>query len=140
MSRDFDSERRARHAVREEELGDRTIIVGGEEFTYRAFASYTVLGEISGEREDTADNMIADLEQSLLKMLEPGQEERFLAAIRSQDDPWTFADLIDLVQGVTELLAGRPTQASSPSDGGDAQTSTSSTEDSSSEPAVASAA
>lgn len=138
--RDFDSDRRARHAQREEELGDRTILVGGEQFTYRAFASYTVLGEISGEREETADTMIQDLEQSLLKMLDPGQEERFLKAIRSQEDPFTFADLVDLVQGVTELIAGRPTPASSPSTGGDAQTSTTSTEDSSSEPAVASAA
>lgn len=138
--KDFDTERRERQAAHEEAMGDRSFVVGGETFVYRGSSSYTVLGQIGNDEEMSPTELIGIMEQALLKMIEPGQEERFLAAIRSDTDPLTFGDLTALVRWLTEQQTERPTQAPSPSTSGDVATSTSSTEDSSTEPAVASAA
>ena len=138
--KDFDTERRERHAKREAEMGERTFLLGGETFTFRAASSYTVLGDIGSSEEMSAGDLIAVMEEALVKMLESGQEDRFLSVIRSQEDPLTFSDLTQLVQWLTEAQTERPTIAPSPSTGGDATISTFSTESSSSKPAAVSAA
>lgn len=138
--KDFDTERHERHAAREQDLGDRSFVLGGVTFTYRAVSSYTVMGDIGSDKDMGAAELIGVMEQALLKLIEPGQEEEFLAAIRSEDDPFSFADLTELVQWLTEAQTDRPTQAPSPSTSGDVATSTALKESSSSEPAVASAA
>jgi hypothetical protein len=138
--KDFDTERRERHAAREVEMGDRSFTLGGETFTYRSVVSYTVLEEIAASSDKDGAELISSLEAAILHLLEDGQEERFLKAIRSPDDPFTFADLNDLATWLTEVQVGRPTQAPSLSTTGGAATSTPSTDDSSSPPAVVSAA
>lgn len=138
--KDFDKERRASHAAREKEMADRSFKLGGETFTYRPFVSYTVLQSIAASGEQEGVDLIQSLESAVVALLEDGQEDRFLAVARSQKDPLTFADLNDLCTWLTEAQVGRPMQAPSPSTDGDAKTSTSSTEDSSSKLAEASAA
>ena len=138
--KDFDTERRERHAEREKEMGDRSFILSGKTFVYRANASYTVLEQIAATNDADGGDLIRAMEQSVLELLEPGQEDEFLATIRSKDDPYTFADLNELAEWLTEAQVKRPTLAPLPSTGGDATTPISSTDDSSSKPAEASAA
>lgn len=137
--KDFDAERRERHAEREARMGDRVFILGGEEFTYRATVSYTVLEYIANSGQLDGGDLIANLERGCVDLLEDGQEARFLKVLRSTEDPLSFSDLNDLCTWLTEAQVGRPTLAPSPSTDGDATTSTSSTDDSSSTLAAASA-
>lgn len=137
--KDFDSERQERHAAREKEMGDRTFVLGGEKFTYRATVSYTVLEYIANTGELEGGDLIHNLERGCVDLLDDGQEERFLAVLRSTENPLSFADLNDLCTWLTEAQVGRPTLAPLPSTAGDATTSTSSTDDSSS-PLVAASA
>ncbi len=138
--KDFDSERRERNAEREREMGDRTFTLCGEQFTYLPAVSYTVLEEIASQGDLEGAELIASMEKAVLNFLEPGQEERFLKVARSRTDPLTFADLNDLSTWLTEVQVKRPTPAPSLSTPGAPKTSTSSTDASSSAPAVASAA
>jgi hypothetical protein len=138
--KDFDTERKVRHAEREAEMGDRSFVLGGETFTYRAIVSYTVLEKIAASSEKDGAELIRNLEDAVLDLLEDGQEERFLAVLRSTTDPLNFSDLNELCTWLTEAQVNRPTLAPLPSTAGDATTSTSSTDDSSSQPAAASAA
>lgn len=133
--RDFDTERRERHAKREAEMGDRQILVGGKTFTYKPNVSYTVLEKISDTADLDGSVLIQSLEQSILRLLEPGQEDEFLEVVRSDEDPWTFQDLNDLCTWLTEAQVGRPLPLPSPSLPGDESTTTPSTDDSSSKPA-----
>lgn len=138
--KDFDTGRKERRALRLERMGDRQFKLGGETFTYRDSVSYTVLEKIAASADDDGADLIRVLERAVIELLEDGQEERVLAVLHSTTDPFTFEDLNELVSWLTEVQSGRPTLASSPSTAGDAETETSSTEDSSSRPAVASAA
>jgi hypothetical protein len=138
--KDFDTERRERHAERERMMGERSFVVGGETFYYRAVVSYTVLESIAGSGGLEGAELIHVLERGAVDMLEDGQEERFLAVLRNMDDPLSFNDLNELCFWLTEAQSGRPTLAPLPSTAGDATTSTSSTDDSSSLPAAASVA
>lgn len=138
--KDFDSERKARHDEREASMGDRSFILGGQTFHYRATVSYTVLEKIAASSDQDGAELIRNLEDAILGLLEDGQQDGFLAVIRSTEDPLSFADLNDLCTWLTEAQVNRPTLAPLPSTAGDAKTSTSSTDDSSSLPAAASAA
>lgn len=138
--KDFDAELRENHAKREAEMGDRSFRLGGETFTYRSTVSYTVLEYIANTGELDGGDLIANLERGCVDLLEEGQEERFLAVLRSTSEPLSFTDLNDLCTWLTEAQVNRPTLAPLPSTAGDATTSTSSTDDSSSLPAAASAA
>jgi hypothetical protein len=138
--KDFDTERKERHAEREATMGDRTFILGGETFSYRATVSYTVLERIAASSEQDGAALIRALEEAVIELLEEGQQDRFLAVIRSTEDPLSFSDLNDLCTWLTEAQVNRPTLAPLPSTAGDAKTSTSSTDDSSSPPAAVSAA
>jgi hypothetical protein len=136
--RDFDSGRHERRAEREQ--ADRTFVLGGETFVYRAEVSYTVLEKISEQSEMIGADLIRSIEKSVVELLEPGQEERFLAVARAAEDPFTWEDLNELSTWLTEVQMGRPTQALSPSGDGDGTTETPLKDASFSEPAVASAA
>jgi hypothetical protein len=138
--KDFDAERRERHAEREAEAGDRSFVFGGETFTYRPVVSYTLLERIFGADEQGAAEAIRALESTVVEMVEEKDRERFLATVRNPDDPITLDDLTTLCGWLTEGQVGRPTEAPSPSTDGDAKTSTPSTVDSSSPLAEASAA
>lgn len=138
--KDFDVERRERNHQRERELGDRTFTLCGETFTYRSSISYTVLAKIATTSDLEGADLIDSMEAAAIELLEPDQEERFRAVVRNTADPVTFADLNDLVTWMTERQVGRPTSAPLPSTSGAPKTATPSTEGSSSQPAVASAA
>jgi hypothetical protein len=138
--KNFDTERRERNAKHEAQLGDRSFTLGGETFFYRPIVSYTVLEDLMDTDDLEGTDLVRGLEEGLVSLLEDGQEERFLAVLHSKTDPMTFHDLNELVKWVTEAQSGRPTLAPSPSMGGDATTSTSSTDDSSSKQAVESVA
>lgn len=138
--KDFDLDRRERNEQREREMGDRVFTLCGEQFTYRSSISYTVLEKIATQADLEGAELIQSMEQAVIDLLEPGQEEKFLSVARNQDDPLTFADLSELATWLTEVQVKRPTPAPLPSTPGAPKTSTSSKADSSSEPAVASAA
>lgn len=138
--KDFDTERRERNEEREREMGDRTFTLCGEQFTYLPRVSYTVLEEIATQADLEGAELIQSMEKAVLLFLEPGQEEHFLEVSRNKADPLTFGDLNDLTTWLTEVQVKRPTPAPSLSSPGAPKTSTSSKDDSSSKPAVASAA
>lgn len=138
--KDFDAERHERHAAREALMGDRIIKLGGKPFKYQGTVSYTILEDIADTGAMDGGELIRGLEQAIIRMLEPGQEDAFLEVVRSVEDPWTFQDLNDLCTWLTEAQVGRPLAQPSPSLPGVETTGTASTEDSSSKPAVASAA
>lgn len=138
--KDFDKERLQRHAERSLDLEERTFLLGGEQFTFRSEVSYLVLERISAIGDDGGGGIIRDMEAAVLDLLEPGQEEKFLAVVRNDAEPVTLADLNDLCAWLTEKQVDRPTRAPSLSTDGRDSTGTDSTESSSSLPAVASAA
>lgn len=139
-NKDFDSERKERHAARIALLGAPTITLGGQEFYYKPIVSYTILEDVADTNELVGSELIRALESAILAMLEPGQEEKFLAVVHSTEEPWTFQDLNDLCSWLTTAQVGRPLAQPSPSLPGDEPTSTTLTDDSSSQLAEASAA
>ena len=141
MTKDFDQERRERHAARERGLGDRSFVISGQTFTYKANASYTVLEELSASDEMDGAAMIRAIESAMLDMVDDAQHDEFLAVLRNKQDPYTFEDLNDLASWLVEEQVKRPTAAPSSSTDGDANptTSTSSKDDSSSQLVEASA-
>lgn len=138
--KDFDRERLQKHAERSLEQDERTFLLGGEQFIYRDEVSYLVLERISAIGDDGGAGIIRDMEAAVIDLLEPGQEDRFLAVVRNDEQPVTLGDLNDLCAWLTEAQVNRPTKAPSLSTDGRDSTGTDSTESSSSPPAVASAA
>jgi hypothetical protein len=140
--RDFDLERQERHAERERLLGDRQFKVGGETFTYKANVSYDVLRALTSDDDLSGSAYINAIEMCCLEMIEDegDSHERFLALSKRKDDPITLEDLQTVFQGIVEEAFKRPTEASSPSGAGRETTGEQSTENSSTEQAVASAA
>jgi hypothetical protein len=135
--KDFDAEFAQAHAERESEMAERSFKLGGKTFTYAANPSYTGLGQITSEGEG---DVIGRLEEGLLRLMDDGQEEEFLAVLRDKKSKVTLNDLNTLIAWVIEQQTGRPTQAPSLSTPGGATTSTPSTAGSSSKLAEASAA
>lgn len=137
--RDFDSERHERHEQREKELGDRSFIIGGEHFTYRANARYRVLRDMASITSDTEGAVVIDtIEEAVLQLIEEDGDAhaRFHALIERANDPITFEDLTALCNWLIEEQFARPTQAPSLSIAGRETTGTPSTDISSSPPAV----
>lgn len=130
--KDFDQERRERHARREEELPDRRFVLNGHTFTYRANPSYTALERLASASDAQGVEVIRLWEDGLLDLLDDGQEDALLAALRDPKKPVTIEDLNQIISWVTEAQTARPTSPPSPSGAGGNGTSTSSTEDSSS--------
>lgn len=140
MSKDFDGERRERHAARERHLGTRDFVLSGKTFTWLPNVSYTALEALSAADEFDGAELIRAIEGAMTEMIEEDQREQFLAVLRDKDDPYTFADLNAVATWLVEEQVKRPTQPlSSSTDGGASpSTETSSKDDSSSQLAVAS--
>ncbi len=135
--KDFDVEFAEAQKERQSELAERSFKLGGKTFTYAANPSYTALGQITSEGEG---DVIGRLEEGLLRLMDLGQEEDFLAALRDKEHPVTLNNLNALISWIIEEQTGRPTKAPELSGSGGKTTSTSSTADSSTRPAVASVA
>ncbi len=135
--KDFDKEFAESQAERASEMKEREFKLGGKTFTYAANPSYTGLGQITSDGEG---DFIGRLEEGLLRMMDAGQEEDFLAVLRDTKHPVTINNLNSLISWIIEQQTGRPTQAPSLSTSGAPKTATSSTAGSSSAPAVASVA
>jgi len=130
--KNFDEERQHR-AER-----DRSFTIGGETFTYRASVApekmaawnEAVTGEVSlGERK-----WLELYDETILGMLEPGQEEKW-ASVRNPDldVPINLRDLTDLMEWLLAEQSGRPTESPSDSSETAGETATDSTEHSSPE-------
>lgn len=139
MAKDFDVERRERHAARERGLGDRSFVLSGHTFVYQANASYTVLEELSASDELDGAAMIRAMESAMLGMIEGDQRDEFLAVLQDKDDPYTFEDLNDIASWLVEEQVKRPTAAPSSSTGGDANPQTTTPSTASSSPPLAEA-
>jgi hypothetical protein len=135
--KDFDADRKERHAQREVDLGDRTFQLGGRTFTYKANVPYDFLKDIAAVNNSTeGDSVIETLERFCVDIIED-DPEGFLAVLRSREDPVTFADLNELTTWLMEQQVRRPTSAPSSSTDGRVTTGTDSTEVSSEQPAAA---
>lgn len=115
---------------------DRSFQIAGETFTYRpsvapeVMASWNeaVTGEVTlGERE-----WLKLYDDTILGLLEPGQEEKWLA-VRSADLelPINLSDLSSLMEWLLAEQSGRPTVQPSESSQTDGRTGTESTDTSS---------
>lgn len=137
--RNFDEERAERHAERERLLGDRKFQIGGETFVYEANVSYDVLRRLTSDVPLQGEAYITAIEQSVLDLIvdEDGSHKKFLAMCKRKKDPITFDDLQLLCTSLVEMAFKRPTQASSPSQGSDAENGTGLTDSKSTEPAEA---
>lgn len=140
--KDFDAERLERHKRREAEMGDRSFQLGGETFTYKANVSVDVLEKFTSDEILLGGDYIRMIKASCLEMIEDIDDahERFLSLLSRSEDPITLIDLQDVFQGLVQEAFRRPTSASSPSGGLDADAGTTSTETSSTAPAEAAAA
>lgn len=112
---------------------DRSFVVCGETFTYRA----AVAPETLARYYDMVTGMLTTLtnvealeiiDTTILSFLEPGQEEKW-QKIRDPEfeNPLTHQELHSLIEGLLRSLSGRPTGASSVSTDGRAATTTNST-------------
>jgi hypothetical protein len=137
MAKDFDTDRIHR-AER-----DRSFTIGGETFTYRASIPPEDLAEwneaVSGEKELGERGWITLYDDTILRLLEPGQDEKWRAARSDETLPLNLGDMRGLMEWLLAEQSGRPTGQSSASTNGGGTTGTSSTEPSSSEQAPASA-
>lgn len=135
--KNFDEERRGRLEA------DRSFILGGETFTYKAsVAPETVLrwsqltgGEIPDLTEVEA---IAIYDETVLVFLEEGQNEKW-AKVRDPEHefPLSIGDLRKLIRHLFEVTSDRPTgrPSGSSTGSGTAETETPSTDASSSQEA-----
>lgn len=140
--KDFDADIEQRHREREAELGDRTFKLGGETFTYVANVPLDVLENLTSENVLLGGAYIKMVRESCLALVEDvgDQHDRFLAVLKRRGkDAITLDDLQNVFQGLVQEAFRRPTQASSPSGGSDAETGEISTETSSTAPVVGAA-
>lgn len=107
--RDFDTERRKRHQERSAALGDRSFVFGGRVLQYRANAPYTVTQSIAALTETTDGSVVFDvLEKAVLDLIEHHDRDHFLAAVRDEEFPVTFQDLLELANWLIERQAESP--------------------------------
>ena len=114
MSKDFDGERRERHAARERGLGARDFVLSGKRFTWLPNVSYTALESLSAADEFDGAELIRAIEGAMTEMIVEDQREQFLAVLRDKDDPYTFADLNAVATWLVEEQVKRPTHCSHP--------------------------
>lgn len=105
--KDFDGARAERSARDEEE---RTFKLGGETFTIRPAVRPETLIAASRVKTDSeiADD-VAAFDEMLEGFLEPVDRDRYRELRLREDDPVTFADLMDVAQWAVEVNTGRPT-------------------------------
>jgi len=137
--KDYDQDREARHAEREQQLGDRSFVFGGEQFQFEANVSYDVLRNLTSEVPLAGQAYIDAIEQNVLSLIEDtgDSHKRFLKLCKRRKDPITFDDLQTLCTGLVEEAFKRPLEVSLPSTDGPETTGTGLTGSSSTEPAEA---
>lgn len=138
---DFDTPRI--EAWRERHDQDRTFKIGGETFTYRvAVPPEALVPWLSMNEAMSEDEAISNADTTVLNFLEPGQEEKWRSVRRPDlEPPLTTEDLLELCRWLMRQQTGRPTGTSSDSSRGSRtpESGTTSTDASSSRPAVAAA-
>lgn len=122
--KDFDAARRER------EKRDRSFTIGGQEFTRKVGLRPEELllwnEATSGEKVPTEKEWIDVYDETVLAMLEPGQEDKWTQVRADQANPLTVHDLLELIKWLLTELSGRPTgQPSDSSDGLDSTETTS---------------
>lgn len=135
--RNFDEE------ARKERLdADRSFVIGGETFYYRAAVAPEVVldwNDIVTGKVDSSDTRVwvEMYDQTTLAMLAPGQEEKW-KKVRSADveHPLNISDVREVFYFLLEQATGRPTGEPQGSSDGSSQNGTAS-KDESSQPAEA---
>ena len=120
---------------------DRSFVIGGETFVRKpAVAPEEILQwnrATGGEVELSEAEWIDTYDETILVLLEPGQEEKWREVRRRDvENPLTIGDLSGLIRWLFEEMSGRPTTPSSDSSDGRPSTETTSKGDSSSTPAA----
>lgn len=111
----------------------RSFRIGGEEFTFRPTCSANTLANYFdapttrwdecphcheklqiGSLRPALDQLEA-IDNLILEMLEPGQEEKWAAVRASKEDPITLRQLQDVANHLVEAITGRPTERPSDS-------------------------
>jgi hypothetical protein len=134
---DFDAERAKRHAEREAAFGNKPFKFGGETFHVRANVGYLSIKRVASLSEaSTGAETFDAIEESVLSMIDPRDNglDRFIKVTRSNDDPVTFEDLVELQNWLIAEQSGRPPTLEESSVSTPTSSGTSSTEDSSTEP------
>lgn len=106
--KDFDEARAEREAR------ERTFKIGGEEFTFRPAVTPEALlaynSAITGEVTPTEQEWIALYDQTIVALLDPGQDDRWLHVRRGDaPNPINVSDLTSLLEWLLEQQVGRPT-------------------------------
>jgi len=154
---DFNAERAKRHAEREAEFGSKPFTFGykpqsqedkeggkarePEQFYVRANVGYLSIKRVAAlSEESTGGETFEAIESSVISMIDPKGDalERFLAITRSNDDPVTFDDLVELQNWLIQEQSGRPPTQEQPSATTPPPTGEPSTAPSSTEPGEAS--
>lgn len=107
---------------------DRTIKIGGEEFTFKAaVAAEDWAAWIDGGSTTQAEYLV-EMDTFVLAALEPGQEDKW-RAVRdpSADFPLSKDDIQEVIVHIVEVVVGRPIVRQSASPGGGSAAGTSST-------------
>ncbi len=119
--RDFDIDR----ATREE--ADHQFRIGGEDFTFRAYVHPEDLVRMQNAITD-ADFLKVTDEVFPGSLLEPGQEKKW-AKVRSRENPkpLSVTDIVGVINYVSQVATGRPTEQSSDSSATSSPTGTAST-------------
>jgi hypothetical protein len=133
---DFDAERAKRHAERAAEFGEKPFKFGGEVFYVRPNVGYLSIKRVAALSEaSTGEETFSAIEESVISMIDPRDNsmERFLSVTRSNEDPITFDDLVELQGWLIQEQTGRPptqdeSSASTPTSNGTPSTENSSTE------------
>jgi len=133
---DFDSERHARHVLREAEFGEKPFKFGGEIFYVKANVRYPAIKKVAEISEASSGIEVFEaVENAVIAMIDSRDDAytRFHAVCQSDVDPITFDDLIELQNWLIGETTGRPptqqnSSASGPSTVGTSLTASSSTE------------
>jgi hypothetical protein len=137
----FDTEREKRHAERAAAFGEKPFQFGGEVFYVRANVGYLGIKRVAALSEDsTGGETFSAIEESVFSMIDPREDalERFRSVTRSNEDPVTFEDLVELQNWLIAEQTGRPPTQDESSATSQASNGTPSTEPSSIEQGEAS--
>lgn len=139
---DFNADRDARHAERTREFGDKPFIFGrinGEPavFHVRANVGYMAVKRVAALSDaSTGGETFEAIEKAVFSMIDPRDNaiERFRHVVESDDDPVTFADLVELQNWLLSEQTALPPTEPEPSSPSSTTTGTPSTATSSGGP------
>lgn len=140
MLRDFDESARVRHAENTERFGEHPFLFRGETFFVRANVDYDVLQSVASLTEETdGSRVISTVANAVISLIDPrdNAHDRFHRIRVAHELPVTFEDLMEVLNWLIEEQTMRPPTLVDSSSGGQSENGTSSTENSSTVPAVA---